>query len=635
MHAHSAPTSGHEPDEKDDPASPRQPLKIAVIGAGVSGLIAAYELASFFELFQHSSITGEKDGRWKNRKVVLHLIDKASQVGGRVQTEAFEGYLLDHGFQVLLTAYPEVQKYLKGSLLARPKRVKCFAQGGGAVLSYDEDLPGAQHVAGGAGVTQPHNKKLWVVANPLTYPRGICGTLKTMVWKWGPLQTAIDVWRLAVRLILPEWVMRGVYDTRPWSPQQWAVSTPSIRGLVLNSNSYRYSLLGLALATTDLYLTGHLQLSRTFTNGFLRPFFEAIYVSPLRQQKAALFNFVLKMLALGGAGLPENGMRQIPEQLLEDIYAVCKKAKALEFSLMLNTETTRLFNLSPASTPLSHNLSTASATRGGGGGDNYKQNAAPAASASGGRVGVEFRNGVSDSYDFVVLAADWPGAQKLLQDEDDRTGRNNEDERRKQPPEPRHTQSATYYFSLPEAELPVTEPLIVLHSYAAEEPIHEYEIRHEVESLQLQRPLLAPRPFRVTNVGFPSVVQRSYAPPGRHLMAATLMLTTTRDGDDDKAAEFPPESWVLEQVCTMLGIGVVSAALKGWKFLKRFVIPFHQPHHGCGVFEPEQLLIGGSIVCCGDYTCDPTLDGAMRSGRRAAEYVKEQLAMKKMSEDVL
>merc|ERR1712039_181359 len=52
---------------------------------------------------------------------------------------------------------------------------------------------------------------------------------------------------------------------------------------------------------------------------FFRPFFEAIYVSPLQEQSSAMFNFVLRMLAFGGAALPEQGMGAIPEQLASSL----------------------------------------------------------------------------------------------------------------------------------------------------------------------------------------------------------------------------------------------------------------------------------------------------------------------------
>lgn len=66
--------------------------KITIIGAGISGLIAAYEL----EQAGYSPL----------------IIEAQNSVGGRVQTDTVSGYQLDRGFQVLLEAYPLAQKYL-------------------------------------------------------------------------------------------------------------------------------------------------------------------------------------------------------------------------------------------------------------------------------------------------------------------------------------------------------------------------------------------------------------------------------------------------------------------------------------------------------------------------------------------
>jgi phytoene dehydrogenase-like protein len=38
------------------------------------------------------------------------LIEASDGVGGRVRTDLVDGYRLDRGFQVVLTAYPEVQR---------------------------------------------------------------------------------------------------------------------------------------------------------------------------------------------------------------------------------------------------------------------------------------------------------------------------------------------------------------------------------------------------------------------------------------------------------------------------------------------------------------------------------------------
>ncbi|MBF8456001.1 FAD-dependent oxidoreductase [Kaistella sp. G5-32] len=70
----------------------KQEYKIYIIGAGVSGLIAAQTL--------------EKHGFSPT------IIEATDSVGGRVKTDIVEGYQLDHGFQVLLTSYPAAQKFL-------------------------------------------------------------------------------------------------------------------------------------------------------------------------------------------------------------------------------------------------------------------------------------------------------------------------------------------------------------------------------------------------------------------------------------------------------------------------------------------------------------------------------------------
>jgi len=66
--------------------------KVHIIGAGISGLVAAIQL----EKFGYSPI----------------IIEKDSSIGGRVQTDIVDGFQLDRGFQVLLEAYPKAKEYL-------------------------------------------------------------------------------------------------------------------------------------------------------------------------------------------------------------------------------------------------------------------------------------------------------------------------------------------------------------------------------------------------------------------------------------------------------------------------------------------------------------------------------------------
>ena len=66
--------------------------KIHIIGAGISGLIAAQIL--------------------ENHGYHPTILEATNSVGGRVKSDIVDGYTLDHGFQVLLTSYPAAKKYL-------------------------------------------------------------------------------------------------------------------------------------------------------------------------------------------------------------------------------------------------------------------------------------------------------------------------------------------------------------------------------------------------------------------------------------------------------------------------------------------------------------------------------------------
>jgi phytoene dehydrogenase-like protein len=62
---------------------------VIVVGAGLTGLSAACELS--------------------RAGLSVLVFEKSDHVGGRMSTHEVSGYKLDHGFQVLLTAYPEVK----------------------------------------------------------------------------------------------------------------------------------------------------------------------------------------------------------------------------------------------------------------------------------------------------------------------------------------------------------------------------------------------------------------------------------------------------------------------------------------------------------------------------------------------
>ncbi|MFN8883572.1 FAD-dependent oxidoreductase [Gemmatimonas sp.] len=74
---------------------------IVIVGAGVAGLVAAIEL--------------QAAGR------AVLVLDAAPEVGGRVRTSRHDGLVIDHGFQVLFTAYPTLRRYLDFDRLALRK----------------------------------------------------------------------------------------------------------------------------------------------------------------------------------------------------------------------------------------------------------------------------------------------------------------------------------------------------------------------------------------------------------------------------------------------------------------------------------------------------------------------------------
>jgi protoporphyrinogen oxidase len=74
----------------NDPSGDQHP--VLIVGGGMAGLACAMTL--------------------QQAGVPFLLFEQDEKVGGRVQTDEFDGYRLDRGFQVLLTAYPEAKRFL-------------------------------------------------------------------------------------------------------------------------------------------------------------------------------------------------------------------------------------------------------------------------------------------------------------------------------------------------------------------------------------------------------------------------------------------------------------------------------------------------------------------------------------------
>ncbi|EFN56940.1 hypothetical protein CHLNCDRAFT_143480 [Chlorella variabilis] len=119
----------------------------------------------------------------------------------------------------------------------------------------------------------------------------------------------------------------------------------------------------------------------------------------------------------------------------------------------------------------------------------------------------------------------------------------------------------------------------------------------------------------VNNMCFPSEVAPSYAPQGQTLVSVSTI------GTLDQLSE----QQLVEGVKAELGGWFGAGEVAGWQHLKTYRIPFAQPSQAppTDLFRPVSL--GGGLYVCGDHRCSATLDGALRSGREAAEAVLADL----------
>lgn len=204
---------------------------IAIIGAGVGGLTAALQL----ETLGHSTTIFEADAK----------------LGGRVQSEVVDGYVLDKGFQVLLTAYPMVKKYLD----FEPLQLQKFSSG-----SYIFNKNGKS-----------------CIGDPLRDISLLIPTLLSSVANFA------DKWRI---LKLTK-----------------KLKKKSITSIFEDSE-----------ITTAAYLK-NFGFSDTVINNFFKPFFSGIFLETELRTSSRMFEFIFKMFAEGEAAIPKAGIEDIPKQL--------------------------------------------------------------------------------------------------------------------------------------------------------------------------------------------------------------------------------------------------------------------------------------------------------------------------------
>lgn len=118
----------------------------------------------------------------------------------------------------------------------------------------------------------------------------------------------------------------------------------------------------------------------------------------------------------------------------------------------------------------------------------------------------------------------------------------------------------------------------------------------------------------VNNVAVMSKVAPHYAPPGRHAIAASCV-----------GLPFPDDDATLEQAARTQLDRWFDGAAATWELLRVDRIPWAQHAQPPGSLGTGARWLREGVVLAGDGTENASIDGALRSGRRAAELIRATL----------
>jgi phytoene dehydrogenase-like protein len=208
---------------------------VLIVGGGLAGLCCARTL--------------------QEKGVSFQILEASDGIGGRVRTDEVNGFLLDRGFQVLLTAYPEAKRMLDYGRL---------------------DLKSFSHGA--------------------------------MSWYAGRMNKFVDPWRTP-----------GVWKEALRSEFGTLGDKLRIARLRnrLRKSSIEEIFARPDRSTKDAL--GSERFSQQMIHRFFRPFLGGILLDGELKSSSRMYEFVFKMMSEGDAAVPARGMGAIPAQVAEKL----------------------------------------------------------------------------------------------------------------------------------------------------------------------------------------------------------------------------------------------------------------------------------------------------------------------------